>query len=251
MPAKIFRFRRFSVRRERAGMKLTTDSVLLGAWAAAGAAALGPRKILDIGTGTGVIALIMAQRFPEAAVAAAEIDGGAAADAAANFAASPFAGRIVLARGDVTDPEFRETLRGPGGGFDVVVCNPPYYDARGPYADPAREKARCRAGLDAGALAAAAADLLAPGGAFFAVVPRAAREEYADAAARRGLFPAAVTDVSSARGRPPYVSLVSFRFGEGRAGSPVPVRSEWLCEADGTRGPFFAGLTRDLYLKPR
>ena len=83
-----FQFKRFIVKQDRCAMKVGTDGVLLGAWAQ------GSRRILDIGTGTGLIALMMAQRFPDAVVDAVEIDGEAANQAKDNAVCSPFHTRV-------------------------------------------------------------------------------------------------------------------------------------------------------------
>lgn len=93
-------------------MKVGTDGTLLGAWARGG------RRILDVGTGTGLIALMMAQRFRQACVTGIDIDADAVAQAAENVAASPFAQRISIVRSDVKDME---------GLFDAIVSNPPYF----------------------------------------------------------------------------------------------------------------------------
>ncbi len=93
-------------------MKVGTDGVLLGAWAAGG------QRILDIGTGTGVIALMMAQRFPDAQVSAIELDASAAQQAKENVAASPFSDRIAVEH--VALQQY-ETLP-----FDAIVVNPPF-----------------------------------------------------------------------------------------------------------------------------
>ena len=80
-----FRFQQFTIHQSHAAMKVGTDSDLLGALS------VGGERILDIGTGTGVLALMMAQRCPEARITAAEIDGDAVIDARRNFQESPFA----------------------------------------------------------------------------------------------------------------------------------------------------------------
>ena len=88
-----FEFRQFIVRQERCAMKVGTDGTLLGAWARV-PDTFGPVRILDIGSGTGLIALMMAQRFPEAEVLGIDIDPDTVAQAKENVANSPFSGRI-------------------------------------------------------------------------------------------------------------------------------------------------------------
>ena len=99
-------------------MKVGTDGTLLGAWANA---PLGPCRILDIGTGTGLVALMMAQRFPESQVVGIDIDKDAAIQAQENVDSSPFCNRVTIINDDVVKIEDKE-------GFDAIVCNPPYFD---------------------------------------------------------------------------------------------------------------------------
>ncbi len=116
----IFRFKHFAVDQTGCAMKVNTDGVLLGAVADAPA----PKKIIDIGTGTGVIALMLAQRFPDATVDAVEIDAPAAAGAKMNFTKSPFSERLQLKAGD-----FRQVLSADFNlkKYDLIVSNPPFY----------------------------------------------------------------------------------------------------------------------------
>lgn len=100
-------------------MKINTDGVLLGALASADE----PKKILDIGTGTGVIALMLAQRFPKAQIDAVEIDQSAAATAGRNFSNSPFADRLQVY--PLGFEEFFEL--NPDKEYDLIVSNPPFY----------------------------------------------------------------------------------------------------------------------------
>lgn len=114
---KQFHFKQFSVRHDRSGMKVGTDGVLLGAWVDATQA----RHILDIGTGTGVIALMLAQRTaPETKIQAIEIDDHAFEDASENFSASPWKERLTLHHGSV------QSFTSPKQ-FDLIVSNPPYF----------------------------------------------------------------------------------------------------------------------------
>ena len=108
-----FTFKRFTVNHGKCAMKVGTDGVLLGAWATGG------RRILDVGTGSGLIALMMAQRFADAGVTAIDIEPGACIQARENVAASPFADRIKVVEASLQD--FRE------GEYDAIVCNPPFY----------------------------------------------------------------------------------------------------------------------------
>jgi tRNA1Val (adenine37-N6)-methyltransferase len=117
--ANVFRFKQFSVDQSDCAMKINTDGVLLGALAGGGK----PLSILDIGTGTGVIALMLAQRFADARIDAVEIDESAAITAESNFKRSPFADRLALL------PVGYEVFFGsqPDKKYDLIVSNPPFY----------------------------------------------------------------------------------------------------------------------------
>ncbi len=112
-----FTFKQFAVSDRRCGMKVGTDGVLIGAWAGIPNDCVAP-KILDVGTGCGLIALMMAQRFNKAMITAVEIDSEAAKDAAENIAQSRWADRINLINAD-----FHETE----GRYDLIVSNPPFF----------------------------------------------------------------------------------------------------------------------------
>lgn len=115
---KVFHFKQFDVVNEISAMKVNTDGVLLGAWALP----VRHRCVWDIGTGTGVIAIMMAQRFPEATVHAVEIDPLSAKEATCNFLSSPWSERLFLHEGDFR--QISSSLPAP----DLIVCNPPYFD---------------------------------------------------------------------------------------------------------------------------
>lgn len=117
--ADLFKFKQFDVDQANCAMKVNTDGALLGALTKAG----NPQTILDIGTGTGVIALMLAQRFPNALIDAVEIDEAAAQTAGSNFSNSPFADRLSLY------PDSFESFfdRNPGKNYDLIVSNPPFY----------------------------------------------------------------------------------------------------------------------------
>ena len=113
----MFTFKTFSVDDSITAMKVGTDGVLLGAWAAGG------HRILDIGTGSGLIALMMAQRFSGATITALDIDGDACRQAENNVAASPFAERIEIICKALQ--EYAASTK--EASFDAIVSNPPYF----------------------------------------------------------------------------------------------------------------------------
>lgn len=117
--SKVFQFKQFCVDQTGCGMKVNTDAALLGALAEVNY----PRRILEIGTGTGVIALMIAQRYPGSVIDAIEIDERTSRTAALNFRNSPFADRINLI---VSSFEQYLSLV-PGRKYDLIVSNPPYF----------------------------------------------------------------------------------------------------------------------------
>ncbi len=146
-------------------MKVGTDSDLLGTLSAGG------DRILDVGTGTGVISLMLAQRYPAASITAVEIDDNAVIDAQANFAASPWSDRLQLHHVSFQDYLPMARVQGLAGSYDAVVCNPPYFDLSLECPDDSRTRARHSSSLPFDVLAAGAYELLAPGGLFSVCIP--------------------------------------------------------------------------------
>lgn len=167
----MFHFKQFSIRQDNAAMKVGTDSDLLGALAEGG------RRILDIGTGTGVLALMMAQRFPDARITAIDIDDGAILDAAYNFSHSPFADRLSLHHCSLQD--FTVSSQGVEVKegqtklplFDSIVCNPPYFDKSLEAPDKSRARARHTSSLPFTELISGAHALLDDDGTFSVIIP--------------------------------------------------------------------------------
>lgn len=115
---RVFRFKHFNVIHERSAMKVGTDGVLLGAWCRVG----GVRRVLDVGTGCGVIAMMIAQRSSASAVDAIDIDSLSVEEASCNFAVSPWAERLKAMEIDFSDLGSELT-----GAYDLIVSNPPFF----------------------------------------------------------------------------------------------------------------------------
>ncbi len=146
-----FTFKQFHVAHDRCAMKVGTDGILLGAWAPVTNA----RRILDIGSGSGLIALMLAQRSPaDCRIDAVELDSNAARQARENAAASPWHERVT-----VIESAIQTYQAAP---YDLIVSNPPYFVAGQSFRDPARALARHTGGLDSRDLLAACDRLLAP-----------------------------------------------------------------------------------------
>ncbi len=169
-----FQFKQFKVVQEKAAMKVGIDGVLLGAWADLGSEA----RILDVGTGTGLLALMAAQRT-SAVVDAVEIEIGAAEEAQENFNQSPWKDRIHLFGTAFQDFE-------TNGKYDHIISNPPFFDhVKTPKSsDVKRATARHADSLTIEELLAKAAGLLSPDGRISLVLP-AEQEERLRTEARR------------------------------------------------------------------
>lgn len=183
-------------------MKVGTDGVLLGAWADIE----GCRSILDIGTGTGIIALMAAQRAAEAIVTGIEIDAEAAEQARENAARSPFAKRVHIVTADFI--AFAE--QSPKKHFDALLCNPPYFADALKCPDAARRTARHDDTLSLDALSRCAAQLLTAEGTLSVVLPFDRRADMIAAAAERQLFPCRETRILTLPHKAPKRILMSF-----------------------------------------
>lgn len=172
-------------------MRVGTDAVLLGAWCSVQDA----RRVLDVGTGCGVVALMVAQRCPSACVDAIDIDAPSVEEAGRNFAASPWSHRLRAAKAD-----FNEWT---GVGYDLIVCNPPFFVNGLPSPDVARARARHTVTLDYARLIAHARDLLATAGCLAIVTPASVRAQVIEHATFQSMDIARLCEVASVEGREP------------------------------------------------
>lgn len=200
MPNPFFSFKQFTVYHNRCAMKVGTDGVLLGAWTDLSQS----HRILDIGTGTGLIALMLAQRTAEAKITAIDIDTEAVNQARENVSSSPWKNRVGVMLQDVCTYT-------SDTGFDTIVSNPPYFIDSLKCPDSQRTTARHTDTLDAYRLLEKVADLLTPDGRFSLILPADQTDELMRIAETQGLYPSRWTQVITRPGLPPKRSLVEFR----------------------------------------
>lgn len=219
----MFQFKQFTIEQELCAMKVGTDGVLLGAWAHGG------RRVLDVGTGTGVIALMMAQRCLEAQVTAIDIDERAIKQARQNVLQSPFVERI-----SVLQQAVQEHL----GEYESIVSNPPFFIDSLQAPDEQRNMARHTATLSYGELMKAAYRLLTDDGEFSVVVPFDYRHRMEDEAVFVGFFPSRVCGVKTTERKPAKRYLLAFRK------HPCPCEKTEITIGDEA----YNRLTQDFYL---
>lgn len=215
-------------------MKVGTDGVLLGAWAEVPVCG----RVLDVGTGTGLLALMAAQRSPACSVMGVEVDKAAAEQARENAAASPWAYNINIICTDVRHFTSEEL-------FDCILSNPPYYDGTLLPPDAARATARHTDALSYEELAVSVSRLLAPEGTFSVVLPTENTERLITACAARNLYLEALTDVSTTASKPPRRTLLRFSHRNTRTATNHLL----LMEKDGKRSVEYAKLTEAFYIK--
>ena len=192
----MFRFKHFAVEQDLCAMKVGTDGVLLGAWARGG------EQVLDVGTGTGLIALMMVQRYPEARVTALDIDEGAVRQATINVEQSEAKDRIRVVQQRVQEHE---------GQYDAIVSNPPFFIDSLNAPDTQRNTARHAETLTYAELMEAAWRLLKDDGELSVVVPFDYRQRMEDEATFRGFFPSRVCAVKTVERKPAKRYLLAFR----------------------------------------
>lgn len=176
MSKHIFKFKQFTIRQEKAGMKVGTDGVLLGAWADCRDAF----TILDIGTGTGLIALMLAQRT-DGMIDGIEIDTDAFDEACYNVEASDWQQRITL-----FNTPLQEYARICSKKYDIIVSNPPFFTNSLKTPDAQRTMARHNDSLAPFELFEGVKKLIAPKGSLFIIIPAANYDEFNHLATKHG-----------------------------------------------------------------
>ena len=231
---KTFRFKQFSVLNDRTAMKVGTDGVLLGAWCPVE----GVHRVLDVGTGCGVIALMIAQRNSGAVITGIDIDEGAIEEASLNFANSPWSERLTAILADFNDLT-------DGDRYDLIVSNPPYFTDSLPSPDASRTLARHTCSLTYRQLIEGAARLLTGDGTLALISPTDAESDIIEAATFASLPVRSKTRVIPVEGAAPKRTLWLL----SRRDTPYTENTLTIAHPDGSFTKEYIDLTKDFYLK--
>ena len=230
----MFQFKQFTIHQDRCALKVGTDGVVLGAWANVE----GAKRILDIGTGTGLLALMAAQRNLGAWIDAVEIDDASAVQAAENVTASPWADRVRVHRMDV------RRLRASDP-YDLILCNPPFYAGEMDSPDARTGMAKHDGELTFAQLVEAMRTLLADDGRFACIIPLNREAELLELAESAWLGVERRCVLRYLEGRPPKRVLLELVRGGG-----IAVEEELTVEhAPGAFTEAYRTLLKDFMLK--
>ena len=232
-----FNFKKFSVQQDLCSMKVGTDGVLLGAWTSTDNA----YRILDIGTGTGLIALMLAQRS-NATIVAVDAEENACNQASINFNASPWKERLSIVHSKIQEYQTDEK-------FDLIVSNPPYFTGYYSSDDLSRDIARSAdVLLPFEDLIAAAKRLLNEAGRLSLILPADQQEKFVGIAFENGFTPSRCTKVRTKSDKEPKRVLLEFVYLKNE----IELQSnDFVIQADGNGRVYtqeYINLTKDFYL---
>lgn len=234
MPNSTFKFKHFSVKQQKSPMKIGTDSVLIGAWADSEKA----KSILDIGTGTGIIALMLAQRS-NAVIDAIDICPDACDQASENFYESKWSKRLNVYCKAIQD--FSTDKK-----YDLIVSNPPYFPCPKTHREIDGAQARFTHKLQFHELADCVVRLLSPKGKFSVILPIHEGALFTNEAEQRNLFLTKFIWVKTTNKKKfPKRILMQFEFSK----KDIPEESELVIENDNQYSREYRMLTKEYYLK--
>lgn len=237
MSSQPFKFKQFSINQDQCAMKIGTDSVLLGAWANLNH---NPYSILDIGAGTGVLALMLAQRSQAEVIDALEIDDKAYEQCVANFEASPWGDRLFCYHASLV--EFITEVEDE---YDLIISNPPFYSEDYKSGETQRDLARFNDAMPFEHLVAAAGKFLSEQGKFVVIIPFKEEEHFINISQKVNLFPNQILRIRGNTNSPIVRSLIEFSFEKSE-----PETNELTIEKE--RHNYtedYINLTKDFYLK--
>ena len=210
---KPFKFKQFTIKQDRCAMKIGTDGVLLGAWTAINN---NTYNILDIGAGTGIIALMLAQRSFAENIEAIELNGDAFEQCTENFENSPWGDRLFCfhAGFDEFVDEYTEEKPDESELYHLIVSNPPFYKEEVTSGDYARDSARQNTSLPFNELGEGVTKLLTKDGSFSTIIPFKEESQFLNLTRQNGLYPSRITRVKGNSTTDVKRSLLQFSFSE-------------------------------------
>lgn len=235
--AEPFHFKQFDIHQDKSAMKVGTDGILLGAWADISHA----KSILDIGTGSGVIAIMLGQRADQATIDGLDIDGSAFEQTKENMDRAPWSNRMRAFHISVQD--FSKTQEGT---YDLIVSNPPFFSGGTFSHNQDRNSVRHTVKMPHGDLLTAVQKLLAPGGKFCLILPFIEGLRFQELAETYKLYCTRVTNVKPKADRPVERLLLQFERNK-----KILKEEELIIQKEGHNDwtEQYIELTREFYLK--
>lgn len=228
----VFRFKQFELKQSEQVFKIGTDAVLLGAWAHTFANE-NPQTILDVGCGTGIVSLMLAQRYPQANVCAIDIQQEASAICSENFQSSPFKQRLEVKNSNLES--FKSSIK-----FDLIVSNPPYFSQSTLSKQSHNQIARHTLHLNATTFFKNVIKLSKPTSSICLIIPTLCLNEWLDAGRICGFTPRKICHIRTRKNSKVVRSLVLFSFTGG-----TPIETELVIRnEDGSFSDVYSDLTR-------
>ncbi|MDR1584143.1 MAG: tRNA (adenine(22)-N(1))-methyltransferase TrmK [Prevotellaceae bacterium] len=229
-----FKFKQFTVKQDKTAMKVGVDSVLLGSWIKVNGL---EKNVLDIGTGAGLLALMMAQKNPTARITACEIDEPACQQARENISSSAWSERIAVVNTDI------RTFTQNSKNFDLIICNPPYFEKSLKSQDSKRNFARHNDNLSFPDLMDCVHRLLRNDGRFALIIPENKTNVIIKLAGDKKLFPIKRLNIKSVETKPVNRVILEFSYV-----STPPEEFSLTVRTGNSYSDNYKILTKDFYL---
>jgi len=237
MSKRPFKFKQFTIHQDQCAMKIGTDAVLLGAWTDL---SINPFSILDIGSGTGVLALMLAQRSAAEVIEAIEIDDQAYEQCVNNFESSPWNDRLFCYHASLL--EFAEEIEDT---YDLIICNPPFYSNTFKTSNDQRDLARFEDAMPFEHLIECVSKLLSTEGAFNVIIPSKDESRFTKLAAAANLHLSKILRIKGNPNSEIIRSMMNFSF----KNQPTDIEELIIETQRHQYTEDYIELTKDFYLK--